>query len=86
MRKVHKNNESWNWVQEQKTDFNQIKQVLPDGQRLLLYANAKDTMVATDAKETEIASFLWQNQENGNIKPIAYGFRYLNYSSDLLIR
>ena len=35
-------------------------------------------MVTTDASKTGIGITLWQKQDNGEIKPIAFGSRYLS--------
>ena len=78
LRKLLKKNEPWNWGPEQETDFNQIKQMLPEGPCLAHYAKDKDNMVTTDASKTGLGITLWQKQDDGNIKPIAYGSRYLN--------
>ena len=77
LRKLLKKNEPWIWGPEQKTDFNRIKQMLPEGPCLAHYAKDKDNMVTTDASKTGLGITLWQKQDDGNIKPIAYG-RYLN--------
>ena len=55
-----------------------IKQMLTENQRLALYAKDKDNMVTTGASKTGLVNTLWQNQDEGNIKPRAYGGRYLN--------
>ena len=78
LRKLLKKNEPWNWGPEQETDFNRIKQMLTEGPCLAHYAKDKDNMVTTDASKTGLGITLWQKQDDGNIKPIAYGSRYLN--------
>ena len=35
-------------------------------------------MVTTDASKTGLGITLWQKQDNGEMKPIAFGSRYLN--------
>ena len=42
------------------------------------YAKDKDNKVTTDASTTGLGITIWQKQDNGNTKPIAYGSRYLN--------
>ena len=76
--KLLKKYELWKWGQEQETDFNRIKQMLTEGPCLAHYAKDKDNMVTTEASKTGLGITLWQNQNDGNIKPIAYGSRYLN--------
>ena len=81
LRKLIKKNEHWKWGPEQETDFNrikQIKQMLAEGPCLAHYAKQKDNIVTTDASTTGLGITLWQKQDDGNTKPIAYGSRYLN--------
>ena len=78
LRKLLKKNEPLNWGPEQETDFNWIKQMLTEGPCLAHHAKDKDNMVTTDASKTGLGITLWQKQDDGNIKPIAYGSRYLN--------
>ena len=78
LRKLLKMSEPWNWGPEQETDFNRIKQTLTEGPCLAHYAKDKDNMVTSDASKTGLGITLWQKQDDGNIKPIAYGSRYLN--------
>ena len=42
------------------------------------YAKDKDNMVTTDASKTGLGITLWQKQDDGELKPIAFGSRYLN--------
>ena len=64
--------------EEQEKDFNQIKQMLTEKLYLAYYAKDKENMVTTDASTTGLGIPLWQKQDNGEIKPIAFGSRYLN--------
>ena len=73
-----KKNETWNWGTEQEEDFGKIKQMLTEGPCLAHYAKDKDNIVTTDASTTGLGITIWQKQDNGNTKPIAYGSRYLN--------
>ena len=75
LRKLLKKNEPWNWGQEQETDFNRIKQMLTEGPCLAHYAKDEGNMVTTDAKKTGLGITLWQKQDDGNKKPIAYSSR-----------
>ena len=76
--KTIEKNEPWTWGPEQETEFNRIKQMLTEGPCLAHYAKDKDNTVTTDASETGLGITLWQKQDDGNIKPIAYGSRHLN--------
>ena len=78
LRKLLKKNETCNWGTEQDEEFGKIKQILTEGPCFAHYAKDKDNIVTTDASTTGLGNTLWQKQDNGNIKPIAYGNRYLN--------
>ena len=78
LRKLLKKNEHWMWGPEQETAFNQIKQMLTEVPCLGHYAKDKDNLVTTDASKTELGITSCQKQDDGNIKLIAYGSRYLN--------
>ena len=78
LRKLLKKNEPWTWGEEREKDFKQIKQMLTEKPCLAHYANDKCNMVTTDASKTGLGITLWQKQDNGEIKPITFGSRYLN--------
>ena len=65
-------------IGEQEKDFGEIKQMLTEGPCLAHYAKDMDNIVTTDASTTGLGITLWQKQDNGDTKPIAYGSRYLN--------
>ena len=52
--------------------------MLNEGPCLAHYAKDKESVVTTDASTTGLGFTLWQRQDDGNTKPIAYGSRYLN--------
>ena len=52
--------------------------MLTEGPCLAHYAKGKYNIVTTDASTTGLGITIWQKQDNGNTKPIAYGSRYLN--------
>ena len=52
--------------------------MLTEGPCLAHCAKDKDHIVTTDASTTGLGISMWQKQDNGNTKPIAYGSRYLN--------
>ena len=49
-----------------------------EGPCLAHYAKDKNKTVTTNASTTGLGIPLWQKQDDGNTKPIAYGSRYLN--------
>ena len=53
-----------------------MKQMLTEGPCLVHYAKDKDNIVTTDASTTGLGITLWQQQDDGNTKSIAYGSRY----------
>ena len=52
--------------------------MLTEGPCLAHYAKDKNNIVTTDASTTGLGITLWQKQDDGNTKQIAYGSRYLN--------
>ena len=78
LRKLLKKSETWKWETEQEEDFGKIKQMLTEGPCLAYYAKDKENVVTTDASTTRLGITLWQKQDDGNTKPIAYGSRYSN--------
>ena len=47
--------------------------MLTEGTCLAHYAKGKVNLVTTDAVTTGLGITLWQKQNDGNTKPIAYG-------------
>ena len=54
--------------------------MLTEEPALAHYANDKDNIVTTDASITGLGITLWQKQADGELKPIAFGCRFLNDS------
>ena len=48
------------------------------------YNGNKDNIVTTDASNTGLGIALWQQQNNGELKPIAFASRYLNDAEKIL--
>ena len=69
-----------NWGKQQDEDFNSIKEMLTEEPCLVHYAKDRENIVTTDASKTGLGITLWQKQSDGEIKPIAFGSRYLNDS------
>ena len=80
LRKLLKKESKWNWGKEQDEAFNNIKKLLTEEPCLAHYAKDRDNIVTTDASKTGLGITLWQKQSDGEIKPIAFGSRYLNES------
>ena len=80
LRKLLKKDSVWNWGKQQDEDFNSIKEMLTEEPCLAHYAKDRENIVTTDASKTGLGITLWQKQSDGEIKPIAFGSRYLNDS------
>ena len=80
LRKLLKKNTEWKWETEQQNDFEMIKKMLTEEPALAHYAKDKDNIVSTDASKTGLGITLWQKQADGELKPIAFGSRFLNDS------
>ena len=80
LRRLLKKESKWNWGKEQDEDFNNRKKLLTEEPCLAHYAKDRDNIVTTDASKPGLGITLWQKQSDGEIKPIAFGSRYLNKS------
>ena len=82
LRKLLKENTEWKWETEQQNDFEMIKKMLTEEPALAHYAKDKDNIVTTDASETGLGITIWQKLADGELKPIAFGSRFLNDSEE----
>ena len=80
LRKLLKKDSTRNWGKQEDEDFKSIKKMLIEEPCLAHYTKDRDNIVTTDASKTGLGITLWQKQSNGEIKPIAFGSRYLNDS------
>ena len=80
LRKLLKKDFTWNWGKQQNDDFENIKEMLTEEPCLAHYAKDRENIVTTDASKTGLGITLWQKQSDGEIKPMAFGSRYLNDS------
>ena len=80
LRKLLKKNTEWRWETEQQNDFETIKKMIAEEPGLAHYAKDRDKIVTTDASKTGLGIILWQRQADGELKPIAFGSRFLNDS------
>ena len=78
LRKLLQKNTEWRWETEQQNDFETIKKMLTEEPALAHYAKDRDNIVTTDASKTGLGITLWQRQADGELKPIAFGSRFLN--------
>ncbi|CAL8069840.1 unnamed protein product [Orchesella dallaii] len=70
-----KANTEFIWGPIQQQSFDKIKQILVKEPTLALYDPNKETVVSSDASSYGLGSVLLQKQEDGNLKPVAYGSR-----------
>ena len=84
LRKLLKKNTDWKWETEQQNDFEMIKKMLTEETALAHYAKDKDNIVTTDASRTGLGITLWQKQADGELKPKAFGSRFLNDSEKII--
>ena len=82
LRKLLKKDFTWNWGKQQNEDFENIKKMLTEEPCFAHYAKDRENIVTTDASKTGLGITLWQKQSDGEIKPIAFGSRYLNDSEN----
>ena len=78
MRQLLKKGVKWEWTEDQDTDFINLKKELTTQPCLAHYNGNKEIIVTTDACNTGLGTALWQRQNNGELKAIAYASRYLN--------
>ena len=83
LRKLLKRKTEWKWETEQQNDFETIKKVLTEEPALALYAKDKDNIVTNDARKTGLGITFWQEQADGELKPKAFGSRFLNDSEKI---
>ena len=65
---------------EQQNDFGTLTKMLTEDSALAHYAKVRDNIVTTDASKTGLGITLWQKQADGELKPTAFGSRFLNDS------
>ena len=68
----------WEWTEDWNTDFNNLKKELTTQPCLAHYNGNNKNIVTTVACNTGLGIALWQRQNNGELKAIAYASRYLN--------
>ena len=78
IRQLLKKGVKWEWTKDRDTNFNNLKKELTTQPCLAHYNENKENIVTTDARNTGLGIALWQRQNNGELKAIAYASRYLN--------
>lgn len=67
-----KNNVLWEWGSDQEQAFQELKERLVSRPILALYNPSLKTQLHTDASKWGVGGILLQEQESGDLKPIAY--------------
>ena len=80
LQKLLKKDSKWNWGKEQDEDFKNTKKLLTEEPCVAHYAEDRDNIATTDASKTGLGITLWQKEPDGDIKPRAFGSRYINES------
>ena len=77
-RQLLKKRVKWEWTDDRNADFNNLKKELTTQPCRAHYNGNKENIVTTDACNTGLGIALWQRQNYGELKAIAYASRYLN--------
>ena len=77
MRDLYKD-QQWIWDHSQQEAFNLVKESLLSTPALALYDPNATTMVSADASSYGLGAVLFQEQRNGDIKPVVYISRSLS--------
>ena len=74
---MKKQNE-WMWTEEHTAAFNNLKKLITQ-LRGLAHSNSKsENILTTDASTKGLGATLWQKQNDGKLKPIAFASRFLS--------
>ena len=76
LRQLLKKKNNWNWSTEHSEAFNQLKQKITEIPCLAHYSSVRPNTLATDASTKGLSATLWQEQKNGDLKPIAFASRF----------
>ena len=78
LRKLLKKDNTWNWTDEPTTAFENLKQKITEIPCLALYKSNYPNILTTDASTKGLGATLWQEQPNGDLKPIGFASRFLS--------
>ena len=78
LRHLLKKKNNWNWTTEHSEAFNHLKRKITEIPCLAHYSSVRPNTVTTDASTKRLGAILWQEQDNGELKPIAFASRLLS--------
>ena len=81
-----KKSAEWQWEENEQNAFSRIKAALCSSEVLIHYSSEKDLILQTDASGIGLGAVMFQKDESGELRPVAYGSRVLssaekNYSN-----
>ena len=80
LRKLLKKNTEWKWETEQQNDFEMIKKNAHRRTTISTLRKRQRQHCINRRKQNRLGITLWQKQADGELKPIAFGSRFLNDS------
>ena len=78
LRQLLKKKNNWNWTTEHSEAFNQFKRKITAIPSLVHYSSVRPNTITTNASTKGLGATLWQEQDNGDLKPIAFAGRFLS--------
>ena len=78
LRQLLKKKNKWNWTTEHSEAFNRLKRKITEMPCLAHYSSVRPNTITTDASTKGLGTTLWQEQDNGDLKPITFASRFLS--------
>ena len=78
LRQLLKKDNDWIWTEEHTLAFANLKQKITEIPCLARYNSDYPNVITTDASTKGLGATLWQEQPDGNLKPIGFASRFLS--------
>ena len=78
LRQLLKKDNDWTWTEEHTLAFENLKQKITEIPCLAHYNSDYSNVITTDASTKGLGATLWQEQPDGNLKPIGFASRFLS--------
>ena len=78
LRQLLKKDNEWIWTDKHTKAFENLKQKITEIPCLAHYNSDYPNILTTDARTKGLGATLWQEQPDGNLKPIGFTSRYLS--------